>query len=334
MTTRVNLAGSSCLVTGSSGFLGSFVVERLLEAGASVRCLVRRSSNCDFLLGQPVQYAFGDITDTPSLVAALQGIDFVFHLAGLIKARAAEDFFRVNYLGTINLLEASRRQSPVPRRVVVVSSLAAVGPSSPSRPLDETSPCHPLSPYGQSKLQAETAARSYTDTLDLTIVRPPTIFGPRDRETLSIFKLAALGIVPRTRQPGEISTIHATDLADGIVKAALHPAAVGQTYFMANDDILSLDQLVGAITESLGRPSVRVPVPDWAIRAGGRVAERVRDVSGASLIFDRWKAEEIVIGNWACSNARAKEEIGFSPQISLQDGLADTAHWYRKMGWL
>ncbi len=328
------LSGRTCLVTGATGFLGSFVVEKLVQSGARVRCLVRRSSRRDFLPENGTEFILGDVTEPSSLPSAVTDVDYVFHIAGLIKAPRPEDYFRVNYLGTINLLEACRVHRDRLQRVVVISSLAAAGPSKPGTPIVETSPCQPITPYGRSKLQAERAALAYRDQLPLTIIRPPTIYGPRDRETLLIFRAVALGLRPALPVRTEVSLVHAADLADGILLAATHPAAVGQTYFMSGDDVLSIDALLQQMALAVGRRGVEVPVPAWALRGAARAAETLRQLGMASLVFDRWKAEEILIGCWACSNTRAKTDLGFTPRVTVADGFADTVRWYRTMRWL
>jgi len=328
------LKGRTCLVTGATGFLGSYVVERLVDAGASVRCLVRASSNCVFLPSSGIQFCHGDVTDPDSLSFPLRDVDYVFHLASLIKARSPSAYYRVNYLGTINLLEACQNVAPWLRRVVVVSSLAAVGPSLPGDPLDESSPCCPTTPYGNSKWQQEQVATAYSKRLPVTIIRPPSIYGPRDRETLAIFQCAALGLVPSLPVEGELSIVHAADAADGILIAATSAEAVGRTYFIAGDETPSYRELMTLIGTAVGRHGVKVPVSGWMLRLAGRIAEAAREVTGTPIIFDRWKAEEILGGFWACRNTRAKCELGFEPRVPLQRGLADTAKWYRAMGWL
>lgn len=330
----IDLASQTCLVTGASGFLGSFVVERLVERGARVRCLLRKSSSRAFLPNGEIEVAIGDVTDLESLRSAVVDVDVVFHLAGLIKARRPEEYYRVNYLGTVNLLEACREHADRLRRVMVVSSQAAAGPSAPGEPISEESPCRPVTPYGRSKREAEQAVAAFHRHLPLTVVRPPTIYGPRDRETLMLFRLAARGIRPSLAGGGEVSVIHASDLADGILLAAAHPVAIGQTYFMAGDETPSMDELMGAIARTFRSGGIALPISPWMLRAGARAAEVLRDLGGQSLVFDRWKAEEILSHYWACSSARAKAELGFAPRIPLADGLADTARWYRKMGWL
>jgi nucleoside-diphosphate-sugar epimerase len=329
-----DLASRACLVTGSTGFLGGWLVERLLAHGARVRCLVRSTSRRDFLPGSHVEYVLGDVTDVESLRRALAGVDYVFHVAGLIKAADPARYDQVNALGTRNVLSVAAERPDSIRRVVVVSSLAAVGPSRPGQPVDETWEPRPVSPYGKSKLQGEQHARSFARVVPLTIVRPPSIYGPRDRETLLVYRLANLPIRLAIGREGAISAIHVADLADGLLLAATRLAAIGQTYFLSGDESPSMSELLELIASALGRKGPAVSVPPVAIRAAGVTAGLIRDVTGRSFIFDRWKAEEIAIGHWACTSALARQQIGFQPQINLVEGLAATAAWYRKAGWL
>jgi nucleoside-diphosphate-sugar epimerase len=328
------LTGKICLVTGASGFRGGWVVEKLIEAGARPRCLVRRSSRRTYLDHPDLELALGDVTEPALLRSAVEGVDVVFHVAGLIKATRPEDYFRVNYLGTINLLEALRRRGTPPERVVVVSSQTAGGPSTPGQPADETMPPCPVSPYGKSKLLQENAARAYADDFPIVIIRPPSVYGPRDRETLLLFQLATRGIRPVFPFPGTISAVHVADLSEGLLLAAIAPRAVGRTYYLSGDETPAPTELMRQIALATGGLTLPVPLPRGIIRAAGRLAERLAEVTGQSLIFDRWKAEEVAHGYWACSNRRAKDELGFAPRYTLERGLRETAAWYREHGWI
>ena len=325
--------GRRCLVTGATGFVGSWLADRLLDEGSRVRCLVRPASQARLRRAGQLEVSLGDVTEPASLPQALVEVDFVFHVAGLIKAPRESEYFRVNYLGTINLLEACRKL-PTPPRVVVVSSQAAAGPSAPNRPIDEESVCRPVTPYGKSKYLGETAVAAYRDSIPIAVVRPPTVYGPRDRETLGLFRLAQFGIRPRLTTGGAVSAVHVADLVDGILLAAGRAQAIGRTYFVAGDEQPELGELIDGIAEAVGRRGLVVPIPAGALRAGGRAAELARDLGGLSIVFDRWKAEEILAGYWACSNLRAKRELGFEPKVKLGDGLRSTARWYRDNGWL
>ncbi len=334
MNNSDDISSRTCLVTGATGFLGSWLVERLLADGAKVRCLVRSTSRRDFLPVDRVELASGDVADSEAVRQAMNGVDYVFHLAGRIKAPNQAAFDRVNREGTRNVMAAAFERADRLRRVVVVSSLAAAGPSLPLRPIDENWTPKPISPYGRSKLEGENIARSFLSSIPITIIRPPAIYGPRDRETLLIYRLAGLPIRPRIAPDGAISSIHVSDLTDGIILAATHPRGIGQTYFLSGDTSPSAAELLRLIGSALGRHGLDVPIPAIAIRGAGLLSELVRDATGIPVIFDRAKAEEIAIGYWACTSIRAQREIGFRPRISLEDGIATTARWYRDKGWL
>lgn len=181
---------SKALVTGANGFVGSHLVEALLHRGYRVRCLVRKTSNLRWLSGLNVEYVYCDIAEKDSLRDAVRGVDFVFHCAGLTKARNREEYFKANAEGTKNLVEVCLKHNPELKRFVYVSSQAAVGPGSDEKPLNEEAPCRPVTHYGESKLEGEKIVLAYVSRLPITIVRPPAVYGPRDTDILGFFKVA------------------------------------------------------------------------------------------------------------------------------------------------
>jgi len=172
------------LVTGGSGFIGSHLVEILLAQGHAVRCLLRDPGRPRWLAGLPVEIQRGDCTDPASLISAVQGVEQVFHLAGVTRARRRRDYFLHNLRGTGNLLRACATADNPPRRFVFLSSQAAAGPSRDGRPLTEDDAPAPLTAYGLSKLAAEKAVLGYAHRLPTVVLRPSTVYGPRDRDFL------------------------------------------------------------------------------------------------------------------------------------------------------
>jgi len=323
-----------CLVTGAAGFVGSYLVEALVGRGHEVSCLVRKTSNLAWLKGLPVHFVYGDVVDPDSLTTAVVGVDYVYHVAGLTKVLRDVDYFRVNTGGTANLLRACAAADGAYRRIVLVSSLSALGPPRDGRLLVEDDPARPITPYGLSKHLAEALAASYAGRLPITVVRPSAIYGPRDREALVVFQWVSRGLRPVTRQKRLFSLIHVRDLASGLVLAAEHPAGVGRTYHLANDEPESLEGVSALIAEALRRRALTLRLPPAAFMMAAGLSELAGKLQGRPQILDRNKALEATQASWVCDTRRAREELGFRTAIDVREGVRETAEWYRKAGWL
>src|SRR3954469_6491662 len=235
----IRLVPMKIFLTGGSGFLGSYVAEQLAEQGHTVRALVRPRSERKILDRLPrVEFARGAIEDRASLDAAMDGVDAVIHVAGLVKARRPEEFFQVNTEGTKNLLAAAEARAPGLKRFVYVSSLAAVGPSSDGQPVHDDAPPRPVTQYGRSKLAAEQAVLLAKDRLPVTVIRPPLIYGPRDRETLAFFTSVKNGVLPVLGDGrNTLSVIYGEDCASALVRAALSDGPSGRAYFVDDGSV-------------------------------------------------------------------------------------------------
>ncbi len=323
------------LVTGGQGFIGSHLCAGLLTQGHRVRVLARPSSDLRNLAGVDVEVVRADITQPESLPSAVAGCDLIFHVAGALKGLREQDLFRVNADGTRNLVAAATSAQPRPSRFVYVSSLAAAGPSpGGTAPRSEEIPPQPLTWYGHSKLAGENAVRATTG-LDWTVVRPPIVFGPRERDVLGYFRIARRGFLPVVGFSDRYySLIYVDDLVDGLVRAAAAPAAVGQTYFLAGPEVVSwveLGQLIASALRVAGRP---LRLPEFVAAAAGRIADLYALARGRPEIFSSQKVIEMLAPAWVCSADKAARDFGWRASTPLPDGLATTARWYREHGWL
>jgi len=325
------------LLTGASGFLGSHIAEQLDLQGVDVRALIRPTSDVRFLEGlEHVTLASGAMDDRDSLLAATDGVDGIIHAAGLVKARTPSDFFRTNEEGTVNLLDAVYQNACDITRFVLVSSLAVMGPSPDGRPVLSGATPNPVTFYGRSKLAAERAARAVVDSVPITIIRPPMIYGPRDREILPFFKSVQLGVLPLTGPPGSrLSAIYAADCAAACIRALAAEVPSGSTYFVEDGCLETLGGLIGHIENALGKRAwLRIRVPRFLLYGAALGTELYGRVAGRAVMLTRDKLNELLAPHWVCDSAEAQTALCWKPQISFEEGARLTGEWYRREGWL
>ena len=323
-------------MTGASGFVGSHLVEELANSGYRVRALVRKTSNLRWLKDAAPELVWGDVTDPESLRAALEDVEYVFHAAGVVKARRRETYFSVNAGGTASLLEACRALRRPPRGIVIVSSLAAGGPSGRGPAVREDDPPRPISFYGQSKAEAERIAALHFGCLPIAIVRPPAIYGPRDTDVFEFIKPAVRHrlVLIAGRSDTPLSVIHVRDAVRGMILAATSEKARGRIYYLAGPEVITWESLARTLEGILGRKLRRLRLPMPVVAAGAVVAEVIAAVRGKPALFNRQKVREILADGWVCSAQRARQELGFRPIFDIRRGMEDTIDWYRRNGWL
>jgi nucleoside-diphosphate-sugar epimerase len=323
------------LLTGGSGFLGSFVAEQLAADGHVVRALVRPRSDrrvLERLTG--IEFAPGAIEDPASLGPAVDGADAVVHVAGIVKARRPSDFFEVNTQGTKNLLDAAAGRGV--GRFVYVSSLAAVGPSRDGTPVPDDVEPRPVTHYGRSKLEAERAVLAAKDRIHVTVVRPPLIYGPRDRETLAFFTSVRNGVLPMTGDgTNTLSVVYVADCAAAIVRALTVQGASGRTYFVDDGSVYVWREALAQIESALGRRAfVRFGMPMGVVKVAAAATQLWGKVTNTAQMLTLDKVNELTQPHWVCSGAGARRDLGWEPRVSWAQGVQEAVKWYRAEGWL
>jgi len=318
-------------VTGGTGFVGAHLVRALRARGDTVTCLVRNPAKAQALGWNDVQLIRGDLDDAAALREGCAGAEVIYHVAGRISARDRREFMRANRDGTANVLEAAAQRPP--ERFVLVSSLAAAGPTLPGKPIDETRPPSPVTPYGQSKLAAEQLVRTMAGSW--TIVRPPTVYGEWDRELLKVFKFARTGLAPVFGDGSqELSVIYAGDLAAALVAAATAPAASNRVYYAAHPAVITSRELVRAIGRAVGREPLIVPLPRSLARGLLWTIGSIAHLAGRATLLSGDKAAEFLAPAWTCRPDALARDAAWRAETDLETGLRRTTAWYRRERWL
>ncbi len=317
------------LVTGAAGFIGSHLVEALIRKGYEVTCIARKTADLRWISALRINCLYGDLSDPASYSRGITGFDYIFHLAGLTKAVSEQAFFSANTENTEKLLQVVAEQNPAVRRFVFLSSLAAVGPGSNGRPVQEDSPPMPVSAYGRSKLRAEGAVLGCRGQLPVTILRPPAVYGPRDRDFFLLFKSIKKGFYPYWGKC-YYSLIFVADLVEGIIVSAESETAENETYFLSDSMIYTNEEMVRKISSALGSKVFRIRLPLALMPVLAALGEKI-DKKG---IINRDRVRDFKYSNWTCDPGKAARELGFTPRITLEEGIQWTADWYRMQRWL
>ena len=258
----------SVSITGATGFLGWHLAEAFRDAGWVVRAIVRPGNTKPLPGGiDSMAAALGPGQkgqERRALARAVEGCDVLVHAAGLTRARRASAFEAVNVSGTRAIVDAVNAAGA---RLIAISSQAAIGSGSVARPSREDDAPRPLTPYGRSKLAAETVVRSCA-RVPWTIVRPSSVYGPRDRQFLPVFRFASRGLFLQATDPATPFTfIYIDDLTRGVVLAAGDEHAAGRTMFLGHPDPLTADELLKQLATVFGRRYRPRRVPRLALRA-------------------------------------------------------------------
>jgi dihydroflavonol-4-reductase len=312
------------LITGATGFIGSHLLEALVEKKWAVTCLARPQSRTETIEKMPVRIHRGPMDDQDLLESAVEGQDYIFHLAGRIRPGPPEVYDRANHILTRDLANACLRMNPKIKRFVHISSISVAGPTPPGRRLDETSPPNPSSEYGRTKLKGEQAIKEIWDKLPATIIRPPNVYGARQQETEILIKLIHNRIVPLLKEEGKsTSLIYIKDLIRGILLAAKSPEAQSQIYYLTDGEGYSWREIILTLKKSVLGDSLYLPIPENAIYFLAWLADILRAAGVKKLYFGRKVWNAMAKSRWLFSSFKAEKELAFRPQFKLEAGFKD-----------
>lgn len=356
------------LVTGASGFIGSFIVSGGLERGYEMWAGVRNGSSRAYLKDERIRFALLNLNDKAMLKSQLQALrtemggrpwDYVVHAAGATKCMCVEDFYRTNAHGTANLIEALQETDMVPRCFVFISSLSVFGAiretpvKTPSgqygrgteiseeesiyRPILSSDTPAPNTAYGMSKLSAE----MYLTKLDpksfpYVILRPTGVYGPREKD----YFVMARSIAGHTDfavgyRPQELTFVYVDDVVQAVFRSMTSPAALGNAYFLSDGHIYSSRRFSDLIQKELGGPWVlRLKAPKWMLKAICHVGGRIGRMTGKMIVLNEDKYNILSQRNWRCDIEPARKDFGYDPEWNLERGVKAAIQWYKQEGWL
>lgn len=322
-------------VTGATGFIGSFLTETLVKKGLQVTCLVRNNSNLRWISDLNIECHFGNLDDPESLSKGLFDADYIYHLAAVNKALKDENYIEGNVKGTKNLIGAIIATNSKLKRLIHVSSMAAVGPSPTIEPINEDYPPNPINIYGRTKLEAEQYVKKYIDKIPTTIVRPPAVYGPRDTDILQFFKTIKHGIIPKTGGRDKyLSLIYVKDLVEGIVTAAESKKAKGQIYHLSEERPISWEDMAKYALKVINKKGIHINIPMALIKGATFLSELTGKLAGSNPALNWERYEQMKPDFWVCSSQKALKELGFKTNTPIEDGVRETMGWYVKHGWL
>jgi len=326
------------LITGASGFIGSFIVEESLRRGFETWAAVRKSSSRQYLQDERIRLIDLNLSDKSQLVEQLRGLsfDYVVHAAGVTKCLDKRDFHRINTEGTRHLCEALLELKMPLKRFVFVSSLSVFGAIREQMPYEEireTDTPQPNTAYGRSKLEAERYLE--TTSLPYVILRPTGVYGPRERDYFMMAKSIqqhsdfAVGF-----QRQDITFVYVSDVVQAVF-LALEKGQTGRKYFLSDGEVYQSSTFSDLIHEELGRPWwIRVTAPIWLLRIITFCGEYVARLTGKVTALNNDKYNILRQRNWRCDIEPAIRELGYQPTVKLAEGVRRAIGWYRENGWL
>lgn len=328
------------LITGASGFIGSFLVEEALRRGFETWAAVRGSSSRAFLQDDRIHFIELNLSSEEQLTKQLTGysFDYVVHAAGVTKCLHKEDFQRINTEGTKNLVRALLTLQMPLKRFVYISSLSIMGAIREQQPYTEileSDEAKPNTAYGRSKLEAEQWLDTQGAQLPFVILRPTGVYGPRERDYFMMAKSIkahtdfAVGF---RRQ--DITFVYVTDVVQAVF-LALEKGKTGRRYFLSDGEVYQSSTFSNLIRRELGNPWwVRITAPLWVLRVVTFCGEYIGRWSGHVTALNNDKYHIMKQRNWRCDITPAREELGYEPQVKLEEGVRRSIRWYQDNGWL
>lgn len=322
----------SFVITGSNGFIGKNLLNKLKVYDTKIKLLVRNKPNLANN-NEKIEEIQVDYLDKNSLRAEniFDDAEIIYHVAGVTKSHNYDGFYKGNILPAQNMLDVLVEKNIKLKRFVLISSQSAAGPAvSLDKPTLETDIENPLDQYGKSKFEAERIVSSYGDKIPFTIIRPGGVYGPGDVDFLNIFKMTKSGInVYAGVKNKYISLVFVEDLIEGIIKSANSPNSINKKYFLGDDVPLTWQQIHETIFKVVGKKFIELNLPFNLIYAVSHLGTFYSALTGNQIILNKNKIELSKPDFWIASNQAAKKDFDYKQNYSFEDAVKITYDWYK-----
>jgi nucleoside-diphosphate-sugar epimerase len=310
------------LVTGATGFLGSHIAEVLVQHGFTVRCTLRQSSSLQWLKNLNVEKVTVNFSDEASLQKACQGVDVVIHNAGITRAKNDAEFFEVNTNATERLAKAAIKAKV--SRFIFISSLEARGPDGFTTA---------ISSYGKSKLEAEGCLSKLQKDIEIILLRPAGVYGPRDTDLLTLFQMANYGFLTVPATKGRLQPVHGRDVAEAVLASLEGKVQLGP-FAIAEANTYSWQDMAEILGIAMNKKLRVLKIPREVFLGAGYAFETLSKLFNQAPKLDRRRAKSLAYYTYTCDTRPFNHAFGWQAKISLQEGLRETAEWYKQNKWL
>lgn len=331
------------LITGASGFIGSFLIEKALEKDYETWAGIRKNSSREYLQDSRIQFIDLNFGNKQTLASQIRDFiskhgkfDFIVHNAGITKCLNSSDFDKVNFENTANFIDALIDIDAIPEKFILMSSLSSFGLGDEVNytPIKLSDIPNPNTAYGKSKLKAEQYLQA-TKNFPYIIFRPTGVYGPREKDYFLMIKTVRSGLdIGAGFKPQHLTFIYAKDLVDAVF-LGIESSVKNKDYFVADGDVYTDKEYTQLVKETIGKKHVfSLKVPLWFLKGVSVIAEEISKLTKKPSTLNRDKYKIMKQRNWECDITPLVNDLGFSPKYNLQKGLEESVKWYIDNNWL
>ncbi|MCY4778019.1 NAD(P)-dependent oxidoreductase [Sphingobacterium sp. UT-1RO-CII-1] len=326
------------LITGASGFVGGHLIEEACNKGYEVHAALRATSKTEHIEPYVDKFVYPDFMKIDQLIDLFnqETYDYIIHGAALTKAKDEKSMFDVNVGVTQNILEAAFSCDLPPKRVVFVSSLAAIGPISYNEGLiKEDSRYNPVTLYGRSKRMAEELVVKHYADKPVTIIRPTAVYGPREKDLFLLFETMYKGLdIYIGREPQKLTFVYVADLVDALLKAlevSEHEKLA--IYNITDGEVYSRYAMADVFSDVMRKKMLRMHIPSGIVKGVACFSQGLYKYSEKTPVLYPERLNELTAANWSCDISKSVNELDYSPRYKLARGLKETLNWYKENKW-